>query len=75
MFLVLHIRVPRKITISYGLELRKILFDILQYDTLFFFWYESVERHIPEECNILTHLLQAEVFVAKHFNRTFNPHG
>jgi hypothetical protein len=70
MFLVLQIRVLCKIIFSYGFEPRKRLFDVLQYDALFFV-YESVWRYIRKECNILTHLLKTEVFVAKHFNRNF----
>ena len=37
------------------------------------FVHESVGRHIEEESNILPCLLQAEIFVAKHFKTIFNP--
>lgn len=45
-----------------------------QYDALLFV-HEIVWRHFPEDCYILNHLLQAEVLVAKHFNKICNPYG
>jgi hypothetical protein len=74
MFLVLQIRVLRKIILSYGFKPRKLLFDMLQYDASMplLFVYEGVGRHIQEDCNILPRQLQAEIFVAKHFKTIFN---
>jgi hypothetical protein len=50
------------------------MFDMLQYDAVLFV-YEIVRHHIPDVYNILPHLLQAEVFVAKYFKTIFNLYG